>query len=298
MEAIRRIHHISAIVGDPNENLKFYRDVLGLRLIKQTVNFDDPGVYHLYFSDHDETPGTVITFFPWTNDRREGRKGSGQVGRIAFRVPKGSLNEWKDHISSQNIDVEVTRLFGKETLEFDDIHGLELALVEGEESAEDNAILGFHGAVLLSGDPGGTKELLTDMMGLTELDHDGQNLHFETAGEEKHHIITAIPPLTPGRFGIGTVHHIAWSVPDMDVLEEWQAALKDENFGVTEIKDRHYFNSIYVSEKGHVVFEFATDGPGFDRDEDKDALGTALKLPPQYEHRREEYESLLPKLDA
>ncbi len=296
MEPIKRIHHITAIVGDPNENLKFYRDVLGLRLIKQTVNFDDPGVYHLYFGDHNDTPGTVITFFPWTNDNY-GRKGSGQVGRIAFRVPKGSLDSWKEHLIAQDLEVETTQLFGKSTLEFDDIHGLELAIVEGEETAENNEIVGFHGSVLLSRNPAGTKKILTDLMGLTELEVEDQNDHFETVGEEKHHIITEIPPQPRGRFGIGTVHHIAWSVPNMEVLKAWQDKLMGSGFGVTAVRDRNYFNSIYLSEKGNVVFEFATDDPGFDVDEDKDSLGAALKLPEQYEHRREEYETLLPKLD-
>lgn len=296
MEAIKRIHHITAIVGDPNENLRFYRDVLGLRLVKQTVNFDDPGVYHLYFADNDATPGTVITFFPWSNDNH-GRKGSGQVGRIAFRVPKGNLSFWKERLRTQDIEMETTRLFGKETIEFDDVHGLELAIVEGEEASDVDQILGFHGAVLLSGNPEGTKELLTGQMGLKPIDIEDRNHHFETTGAEKHHIITAIPPQPAGRFGIGTVHHIAWSVPDKDTLKEWQAALREEGYGVTVVKDRSYFESIYLGEKGNVVFEFATDGPGFDLDEDMESLGSSLKLPEQYEHRRPEYEKSLPELD-
>ncbi|PIC76079.1 ring-cleaving dioxygenase [Sporosarcina sp. P19] len=297
MEAIKKIHHITAIVGDPNENLKFYRDVLGLRLIKQTVNFEDPGVYHLYFGDQHVTPGTVITFFPWTNDNR-GRKGSGQVGRIAFRVPKGSMEYWKEHITAQNIHTEMTQLFGKDTLEFNDVHGLELAIVEGEIASDQYDIVDFHGAVLLSGNPEGTKDLLTGLMGLDELDIDDQNQHFETVGKEKQHIITATPPQPAGRFGIGTVHHIAWSVPHKDALKQWQSALADEEFKVTEVKDRNYFNSIYIKERGRVVFEFATDGPGFDVDEDMESLGSMLKLPEQYEHNRQEYENLLPKLEV
>ncbi|MCG1028845.1 VOC family protein [Virgibacillus halodenitrificans] len=296
MEAIKRIHHISAIVGDPNENVKFYRDVLGLSLVKQTVNFDDPGVYHLYFADHRGTPGTVITFFPWPN-KNYGRKGSGQVGRIAFRVPKGSLDYWKEHLTAQELHVKVTQLFGKDTLEFDDIHGLELAIVEGEITAAHKDIIGFHGSVLLSANPEGTEELLTGLMGLKVLDTHAGNHHYETTGEEKHHIIISTPPKPAGRFGIGTVHHIAWSVPDMDVLKEWQSTLRREGFGVTVVKDRSYFKSIYTGEKGNVVFEFATDGPGFEIDEDMSSLGTALKLPEQYEHKRQEYEKLLPKLD-
>ena len=296
MEAIKRIHHISAIVGDPNENLKFYRDVLGLRLIKQTVNFDDPAVYHLYFGDHSVTPGTVITFFPWTN-HNHGRKGSGQVGRIAFRVPKGSMDYWKEHLTAQHIYTEMTQLFGTDTLEFDDVHGLELAIVEGEISTDHHHIVDFHGAVLLSENPQGTKDLLTGIMGLNELNVEDQNHHFETVGNEKHHIITSLPSQPAGRFGIGTVHHIAWSVPNKDALKEWQSVLQDEEFGVTVVKDRNYFNSIYTKEKGKIVFEFATDGPGFDIDEDMKSLGTMLKLPEQYEHKRQEYETLLPKLE-
>ncbi|GAB4075214.1 ring-cleaving dioxygenase [Barrientosiimonas marina] len=296
MEAIKRIHHISAIVGDPNENLRFYRDVLGLRLVKQTVNFDDPGVYHLYFGDYHDTPGTIITFFPWTNDNY-GRKGSGQVGRIAFRVPKDSMDHWHDHLTKQNIHVEKTQLFGQDTLEFDDIHGLELAIVEGDTAANQPDILSFHGAVLLSANPDGTENLLTDMMGLKKLASPNDHRHYETVGEEKHHIMTSMPPQSRGRFGIGTVHHIAWSVPDVEVLEEWQSSLQEEGFRTTVIKDRHYFNSVYIPEKGNVIFELATDGPGFDLDEDKASLGTALKLPEQYEHKRQEYETLLPELD-
>lgn len=297
MEAIKKIHHITAIVGDPNENLKFYRDVLELRLIKQTVNFEDPSVYHLYFGDHNITPGTVITFFPWTNTN-QGRKGSGQVGRIAFRIPKGSMDFWKEHLTAQHIRTEMTKLFGKDTLQFDDVHGLELALVEGEIAAEQHDIVDFHGAVLLSQNPEGTKDLLTGLMGLDKLDIDDQNQHFETVGKEKHHIITVSPLQPAGRFGIGTVHHIAWSLPHKDALKEWQSALTNEGFKVTEMKDRNYFNSIYSKEKGRIIFEFATDGPGFDVDEDMKSLGSILKLPEQYEYNRQEYESQLPKLEV
>lgn len=296
MEAIKKIHHITAIVGDPNENIEFYRDVLGLRLVKQTVNFDDSGVYHLYFADYDGTPGTVITFFNWVVDR-PGQKGSGQVGRIGFRIPQGSMSQWQNHFRDLKINTKITQLFGKDTLEFDDVHGLELALVEGDTTADNKDIIGFHGAVLLSSDPDGTKELLVRTMGLNELDINDRNYHFETVGAEKHHIVTEIPPRPRGRFGIGTVHHIAWSLPNLPALEEWQTALRDKGFGVTEVRDRNYFKSIYVNERGNVVFEFATDEPGFDVDEDKSELGTSLQLPAQYEHRRAEFVKELPKLN-
>lgn len=297
MDPIKRIHHISAIVGDPQANLTFYRDVLGLRLIKQTVNFDDPGVYHLYFANDDVSPGTVITFFPWTNDNF-GRKGSGQVGRIAFRLPADSLNAWEDYLESKDIHVEKTQLFGKETLEFDDVHGLELAIVEGEETSDDDKILGFHGTVLLSENPEGTKELLLGEMGLTALDIDDMNAHFETVGDEKHHIVTQIPPRQKGRFGIGTVHHIAWSVPTEDVHKEWQSVLRAQGYHVTEVKDRNYFKALYLKEKGGIVIEFATDGPGFEIDESKSQLGKKLMLTGEYEAERYVFESKLPKLDV
>src|SRR5699024_4974078 len=215
----------------------------------------------------------------------------------AFRVPKNSLDEWHNHLTKQNIKVEKTQLFNQDTHEFDDIHGLELAIVEGEETANDSNIISFHGAVLLSINPEGTDELLTGIRGVKKRERTHMHRRQETVGEEKDLIITSIPTLPRGNFGIGTVHHIAWSVPNVDTLTDWQTTLQDEDFRVTEVRDRDYFKSIYLAEKGKIVFEFATDGPGFDLDEDKDSLGTALKLPEQYEYRREEYETLLPKLD-
>lgn len=297
MKPIQRIHHISAIVGDPNENLRFYRDVLGLRLIKQTVNFDDPSVYHLYFADYDVTPGTIMTFFPWPNNNY-GWKGSGQVGRIAFRIPKGSVEYWKEHLTAESLTFKQTNLFGNTTLEFQDIHQLDLALVEGDTEADTPAILGFHGSILLSANPKETNDLLTTQMGLTRVTVEGDYHHFETVGKEKHRILTPILPQPGGRFGIGTVHHIAWSVPDIKALEDWQTKLRGEGFGATMIKDRNYFESVYLKERGRVIFEFATDGPGFMIDETFDELGQTLQLPAQYEHMREEYTRLLPELDV
>lgn len=297
MDAIPRIHHISAIVGDPNENLKFYRDVLGLRLIKQTVNFQDPSIYHLYFSDQDVTPGTIMTFFPWTN-KNYGRKGSGQGGRIAFKIPKGSLDYWYNRLISHGIQVETTQLFSKVTLSFEDSHGLELALVESPDHSKKHEILGFYGTVLLSANPDKTKELLTEIMGLKELANDNKNMHVETVGKERHHIVIPKIPQAIGRFGIGTVHHIAWSVPNIDILNQWRLKLKEYDLGSSLVMDRNYFKSIYTKENGKVVFEFATDGPGFEVDEAKEELGSALQLPEQYESKRSDYESMLVKLEV
>src|SRR5699024_12691793 len=163
-----------------------------------------------------------------------GRKGSGQVGRIAFRVPKNSLDEWHNHLTKQNIKVEKTQLFNQDTLEFDDIHGLELAIVEGEETANDSNIISFHGAVLLSINQEGTEELLTGIMCLKKLESTNMHRHYETVGEEKHYIITSISPQPRGNFGIGTVHLIACSVPDLLTLTNPQATIQYEAFRVTK----------------------------------------------------------------
>ena len=296
MEAIKRIHHISAIVGDPQTTLEFYRDVLGLKFVKRTVNFDDPGVYHLYFGDDDANPGTIITFFNWVN-AHDGRVGSGQVGRIAFRIPKGSMDHWQARLEEHGIQTRLTGLFNQATLEFTDRHGLALAFVEGVDTAETDKVLGFHGSVLLSNQPNLTARTLTEDMGLVEAGSTDYYYHFETVGEERHHIIIPRQAMRDGRWGVGTVHHIAWSVPDKESHQEWQETLANKNYSVTEIKSRHYFDAIYMKEKGDVIFEFATDTPGFFIDETKEEAGSSLMLPPWYEAHRATYEATLPELN-
>lgn len=295
MEAIKRIHHISAIVGHPQTTLEFYRDVLGLKFVKRTVNFDDPGVYHLYFGDDDANPGTIITFFNWVN-AHDGRVGSGQVGRIAFRIPKGSMDFWQAHLEKNETATRLTGLFNQATLEFTDRHGLALALVEGETAAETNKIIGFHGSVLLSNQPQMTANTLSEDMGLVDAGTTDYYYHFETVGKEKHHIIVPRQAMREGRWGVGTVHHIAWSVPDKETHRQWQETLATSGYGVTEIKERHYFDAIYMKEHGDVIFEYATDTPGFFIDETKEEAGSNLMLPPWYEAHRETYEANLPPL--
>ncbi|PCF84991.1 VOC family protein [Staphylococcus intermedius] len=296
MEPIKHIHHISAIVGHPKENKDFYEKVLNLRLVKKTVNFDDPGTYHLYFSNDNVDPGTIMTFFPWAN-AYNGRVGSGQVGRIAFRIPKNSKDYWIQRLNDNNVETTETEPFRRPTIEFEDIHGLDLALVESDEESDTNKILGFHGSVLLSLRPVETLKELVDDLGLTELEHDADYFHFETAGDLKHHIIIPKTPLLEGRWGVGTVHHIAWSVDNDEQHLAWQKYLMSQGYHVTEVKDRNYFKAIYTKERGHIIFEFATIPPGFDRDEPKDQLGQKIMLPPQYENQREELLANLPDLD-
>lgn len=296
MQPIDHIHHISAIVGDPQANVAFYREVLGLRLVKQTVNFDDPHTYHLYYSNQAIENGTIITFFPWAN-AHPGRVGSGQVGRIAFRIPKDSSDYWQTRLNQAGIAVQESTLFKQKTLELADVHDLALALVEAEETADTPDILGFHGAVLLSAQPEATIQTLTQDLGLQMIDKTETSSHFLTTGKLHHEIVVPHQALPAGRWGVGTVHHIAWSVPTDEAQKEWQAYLYDQQYEVTEIKDRQYFHAIYFQEHGSIVFEIATEAPGFLVDEPLASLGEALKLPPQFEAQRADILAHLPQLN-
>ncbi|GGC79538.1 VOC family protein [Enterococcus wangshanyuanii] len=297
MNPIDKIHHISAIVGDPQENLHFYRNVLGLRLVKQTVNFDDEHTYHLYYSNQSVDNGTIITFFPW-NNAHKGRVGSGQVGTIAFRIPKGTAAYWKEHLAKHQVSVKESELFNQLTLELQDSHDLSLALVEGEESADSPDILGFHGAVLLSADPDATSQTLVQDLGLETGKSTEENYTFYTHGVQRHQIILPKIAMKFGRWGVGTVHHIAWSVPTYESQAQWQDYLYTHQYGVTEIKDRNYFKAIYFQEHGSIIFEIATEVPGFTIDESFENLGKQLMLPPQFEARRDQIIAHLPKLDV
>lgn len=264
--------------------------------MKQTVNFDDPYTYHLYYGNDAATPGTIMTFFPW-KDSHKGRVGSGQVGTIAFRIPKGTYHHWQTHLRKHDIDVEETNLFGKATLEFFDPHGLALALVEGEEKSTKQEILSFHGALLLSSAPTKTVNTLKNNLGL-QLSHDeGEYYYLRTLGHEAHVIIVPKLSMPSGRFGVGTVHHIAWSVPNDKELREYQDVLYETSHGVTEIKDRKYFRAIYFKEPGNIVFEIATDSPGFTLDEPLSELGQHLQIPEQYKHLSEDILKQLPSIN-
>lgn len=295
MKAIKRIHHLSATVGDPNENLRFYRDVLGLKLVKQTVNFEDDGTYHLYFANQNVDAGSIMTFFPRL-DNLNGRTGAGQVRRIAFSIPKGSLSTWESHLSKNEVEFEKQILFQKNAIIFSDPHGIYLALIESEKESKNEAIFGFHGVELLSENPEETLEMLTQDMGLQLIETTTDYYHLEMSGDEKHQILIHRELTKRGRLGIGTVHHIAWSVSDEEELKGLKAKFgKDRN--VTDIHNRKYFHSAYLRDPGRIIYEFATEGPGFTVDESFEALGTKLMLPDQYDASRGEIEKRLPKLD-
>ncbi|MCQ4086079.1 ring-cleaving dioxygenase [Saccharibacillus sp. JS10] len=303
-QKIAGIHHITAIVGHPQQNVDFYAGVLGLRLVKQTVNFDDPETYHLYFGDEGGKPGTIITFFPWVNAYR-GQIGSGQVGVTSFVVPVGSLPFWKTRLSSFEIEVQEQERFNEQVLQFEDPHGLRLELVEREGGelnswtfggvTPQTAIKGFGGATLLSTQPQKTAELLTSVMGLEYIGAEGDLARYRATSDIGNVIDLKLTPAARGTMGVGTVHHIAWRATDDANQREWQDWVADHGYVVTAVQDRNYFNAVYFREHGEILFEIATDPPGFAHDETFETMGTELKLPAQYERYREQLvQSLIP----
>lgn len=288
METIKHIHHISAIVGDAQENLDFYRDVLQLRLVKKTLNFDDPSVYHLYFANQAADPGTLITFFPWEN-HVPGQVGSGQGGRILFSIPLGSLLFWQERLENFQVPFVTKDLFGTRALFFQDRHQLELALVENTDgTSQTTAILGFHGLFLHSHDFEASYQFMKGVLGLVDTFENEDYYVLETIGPQAHTIYLPKRNETRGHIGPGTVHHMAWNVSDLESLKAYQSYLNQGNFNVTTIRNRKYFKSIYFREPGKVIFELATQGPGLTIDEPEEQLGKELLIPPIYEKRREE----------
>lgn len=299
------IHHITSIVGHPQENADFYSGVLGLRLVKKTVNFDDPQTYHLYFGNKDAQPGTIITFFPWANGQK-GQIGSGQVGVTTYAIPPASMPFWERRLADKSVPFEKISRFGEELIQFDDVHGLKLELVEREagpvntwsnDISSEVAIKGFGGAVLYSHNPEATIETLTDTMGLTRFKEENGIVRLKAAGELGNLIDIPLETIKEGRMGTGTVHHIAWRALDEDDHADWQSHVMQDGYQVTEIKDRNYFKALYFREYGNILFEIASDTPGFTADETPEAMGTALKLPVKYEQHREKLESLLPPIN-
>lgn len=291
------IHHITAIVGHPQETVDFYSAVLGLALVKQTVNFDDPKTYHLYFGNEEARPGSIITFFPWT-DAQKGEIGGGQVGITTYAVPTGSLSFWETRLIHKAVPFKKVVRFNEISIQFEDPHGLQLEIVERENGplntwttdgiqAKD-AIKGFGGAILYSTQPEETVLTLTETLGLNQIDENEQYVRLEATGDIGNIIDIKKEPEPLGSMGVGTVHHIAWRAHNEEDHKHWHNRVSDHKYRVTDIKDRHYFNALYFREKGNILFEIATDTPGFTIDESREHLGEALKLPKEYESQREE----------
>jgi glyoxalase family protein len=336
------IHHITAIAGDPQRNLDFYRKILGLRFVKRTVNFDDPSSYHFYFGDRTGTPGTVITFFPWPGARR-GTRGNSQVVATSFAIPQGSLNHWSDRLKEHSISVENISRFDEQGLRFTDPDGLLIELIASdfpspgasrpprdrdraerrEDGGEGNfklsAIREFHAPTLQLPDSGPTDKLLTETLGFQQIAKEGSRRRFSLKNgphlnplpqEEANALpyaraegststqldLVERPDDPHGHIAVGTVHHMAFRTPSDEEQLKWREKLVDLGFMVSPVMDREYFHSIYFREPNGILFEIATNGPGFAIDEPVEHLGESLKLPKQFEAHRSAIEQALPEI--
>ena len=305
---LRGIHHITAIASDPQANVDFYTQVLGLRFAKRTVNFDDPSTYHLYYGDRTGRPGTAITFFAWTGARR-GTRGTGQVEATSFAIPKNSIDYWKARLDEQHVFNETlpTR-FGDTTLRASDPDGLLLELIESATLDDVNlkyesdvpakfAIHGFHSPTLELRHTKKT-EAIVQLLGFEKIAEERSRKRFSVNPESTSGCIDLIER-PEGQFGInsaGTVHHIAFRCADDLEQVHWRELLGEHGLHPTPVIDRFYFHSIYFREPGGILFEIATEGPGFTADEPATRLGESLKLPPQYEQYRAEIERTLPPI--
>ena len=308
-DRILGIHHITAIAGEAQRNYDFYSKVLGLRFIKKTVNFDDPGTYHFYYGNENGTPGTILTFFPWTHVKR-GTTGTGMATEIGYSVPAGSLDFWANRFAENKVkhDQPVER-FSEIMLPFQDPDGLKLNLiVSGKEDARQPwetaeikstaATKGFHSITLTVRDVKPTAEILTDIFGYKLLKQEGNFYRFVTDAIENAAIVDIIEDAKgkPGIVAGGTNHHVAFRVKNEEILMAFREKVAARGLKITPKIDRNYFFSLYFREPGGILFEIATDNPGFDVDEAVHELGTHLKLPVQYEPQRSQIESALPVL--
>ena len=299
------LHHVTAITGSAQHNHDFYTRGLGLRLVKQTVNFDDPGAWHLYYADGTGTPGSVMTFFAWPGGR-PGRQGAGQVSVTQFAVPRGSLPFWRAHLPAHGATLlGEGEAFGEARLMAADPDGLPLALVETDDPrtpwttpaiGEGVAIRGFRGVTLRVGDPAGIAPVLTGALDYTQGPREGNTTRYTAPTPAGIVDVEADPAAAPGRDGAGAVHHVAFRVADRATQARVRARLMGLGLRVTEAIDRDYFWAIYTRTPSGVLVEVATDEPGFAVDEAPEALGTALKLPRQHEHLRARIEQVLPPL--
>lgn len=289
------IHHITAFVSNAQKNVDFYAGVLGLRLVKKTINFDAPDVYHLYFGNEQGSPGTVITFFPFPMGRK-GAIGGGQVGWTTYAVPVGSLEFWKERLNKFGISFTMVERFSESYVQFRDADGLQLELVEREEGPAsqwsfggvppEKAIKGFGGALLYSTDPESTMKTLENTLGLTKVGEDKGAVRFRSTGNLGNLIDVSKTQVAPGRNGTGIVHHIAWRAADEADHLRFSTAVKADGFELTPVKDRNYFKALYFREHGGILFEIATDPPGFTVDEPEAELGQNLMLPEWFENKR------------
>jgi glyoxalase family protein len=313
--SIAGIHHVTAIASEPRRNVRFFENELGLRLVKTTVNFDDPGTYHLYYGDDTGSPGTILTFFPWVG-AQPGRAGTGMTMATAFQVAPGSIDYWMERFADRALDFEApVERFGEKVLAFKDPDGMNLELVETPLAVESStvpgraseaagipdasAIRGFHGVSLCVPGPEASARLLADTLGFQSEGERGKRFRFRAKGANTGAYVDLLcqaDEIVRGRSGAGTVHHVAFRAQSDEEQLAWRERLLSDGRHVTEVLDRNYFHSIYFREPGGVLFEIATDPPGFSADESVDELGSNLKLPEWLEPRRESIAKRLPAL--
>lgn len=308
MASLAGIHHVTAITADAQRNLDFYCGTLGLRFVKKTVNFDDPNAYHLYYGDELGRPGTLMTFFVWPG-AVFGRQGAGQVTATCFTVPSGSVDFWAERLEAHDTPVEGRgRRFGEEVLTFRDPDGLLLELAGTDSVAgvepwsqgpvpPEHAVRGLFGVTLTVTGFERSARLLTETMGFEATGKEGDRYRFRaSSGPARVVDLLSLPDAPSGLVSAGTVHHVAFRTPDPEEQLGWRQALSTAGLDVTPVLDRVYFRSIYFREPAGVLFEIATDGPGFTFDEAPEELGSHLRLPPWLEPRRPEFELRLPPI--
>jgi glyoxalase family protein len=303
------LHHVTAIASDPQRNLDFYVGLLGLRFVKRTVNFDDPGSYHFYFGDNRGTPGTILTFFPWPGARR-GIRGTGQIEATAFAISRDSIGYWVERCKEQHVTAEKISRFGEEAIRFVDPDGLLLELIASNSLPvvepwpdspipADNSIRGFHSVSAALEGYESTARLLTDSFGYRLIEESGNRFRFTSPDDTAPGRIVdllCLPDTGMGRVAAGSVHHIAFRAKDETEQLDWREHLVELGYNVTPVIDRTYFHSIYFREPGGVLFEIATEPPGFTLDEKLEELGTHLRLPSWMESARSQIEEILPPI--
>jgi glyoxalase family protein len=307
-DRISGIHHVTCITADVQKCVDFYVSVLGLRFIKKSINQDMPDTYHIYFGDYVGTPGTAMTFFGWPTWPKQ-RAGSGQVTTVSFQVPRSSLDFWSDRLRRLGVAHQLTSRFDVSSLVLHDVDGIEIELVgdsrddrwrpwkDGPVDME-HAIRGFHSVTMTLAETAATFSLLTNAMGFRVAAKDGNRTRYETADGGPHSIVDVVeaPEGPEGEESVGSVHHVAWRTADAQSQVAWRELLLRAGRNVTPVIDRWYFKSIYFREPGGVLFEIATDGPGFTVDESADDLGRTLSLPPWFQVRRDRLDEILPPI--
>jgi glyoxalase family protein len=307
MKQQKGIHHITAIAGDAQRNAEFYTQVLGMRLVKKSVNQDDPGTYHLFYGNQSANPGSSLTFFPWPN-AVQGKPGTGEVINVGLQVPERTQDYWESRLSDYDVEYKVEDVFGKTALRFNDPDGMELNLVfegQAKEKVEnvdyivpfDKTIQGFWGARMKLTEREHTEKLINELFEFEEVANESNQYLYQTDAEIGHSVIIEVADApVHGQNGRGIVHHIAFRAENKEELELLREQVDKRGLHPTQIIDRHWFNSVYYRIPAGVLFEMASDDPGYTVDEEFEHLGEHLILPPWLENKRDRIEEILPEI--